>query len=437
MYFIYSFLYCNPICQKTQSMQLTFIPVIIIGAGPAGSSASIFLNKDNIAHVILEKATFPRDKICGDACSGKTTEVIRKANPTWLEEIIQQGDHFFPCDGIDFVAPNGKTLNVPFRLTKRKDNEITGFTSPRVVFDNFLFEKAQLGTHATIHQGVKDILIERLPNENIQVTATVNGTTLYFETPVIIAADGDKSKTTKALMGKNLPLKSDCVGIRAYYSNVAALSKDNFIELHFMKEFLPGYFWIFPLPNGKVNVGAGMLTQYVKDHKINLRERMLEAMDKNPVLKERFRDAKLESKISGWALPMATTQLSISGDHYILTGDAANLIDPFSGEGIGNAMYSGMLAAWAVKKAMDSKDYSAAFFKEAYDDAVYRYFGDEFKISTMMQKLCNYPFLFNLVVNKSQKSESLRNTISGMFSDIQVRAQLKKPSFYLKVLMNK
>src|SRR5690606_27137176 len=115
--------------------------VIIIGAGPAGSAASIFLSKEKIPHVILEKEVFPRDKVCGDACSGKTAEVLKKANPEWLQEIIAGTDKFLPCDGITFVAPNGKALPIPFRLTPRKDNEVTGFTSPRLDLDYFLFQK--------------------------------------------------------------------------------------------------------------------------------------------------------------------------------------------------------------------------------------------------------------------------------------------------------
>ncbi len=418
-------------------MSTIFTPVLVVGAGPAGSSASIFLSKDNIQHIVLEKAIFPRDKICGDACSGKTTEVLRKANPEWIQEIIRKTDSFLPCDGIDFVAPNGKKLSVPFRLTNKKDNEITGFTTPRLVLDNFLFNKAQENKQASIYQDVHIQSIDTLNNGNKLVKTMIAGEKRTFETSLLLAADGDKSQVAKALLGSKHALKSDCVGIRAYYSNVGDLSKDNFIELHFMKDFLPGYFWIFPLPNGKVNVGVGMLTKYVKKNKVNLRERMLYTIHNNPVLKERFKDATLESNIQGWSLPMATQQRSISGNNYMLLGDAASLIDPFSGEGIGNAMYSGMLAAWAAKKAIDTQNYSESYLAQEYDKAIYRYFGEEFKISTVMQKLCNYPFLFNLVVNKSQKSASLRNTISGMFSDIQVRNQLRKPSFYFKVLFNK
>lgn len=411
--------------------------VIIVGAGPAGASASIFLSKYEIPHIIIEKAIFPRDKVCGDACSGKTTEVLRKANPNWVKEIMADESKFFPCDGISFVAPNGKSLPVSFRLNKTKDQEITGFTSPRMVFDNYLFEKAKAASQwVQIFQGVQQFNLTR--NEKATTAHFAHeGKEYKCTAPFVIAADGDKGTTFKQIQHQKESLKSDSVGLRAYYKNVGGMHDENFIELHFMKDFLPGYFWIFPLPNGYANVGVGMPADFVRKNNINLREKMLSVLANHPVIKERFANAQLEGKILGWGLPMATKRRSISGSGYLLTGDAAGLIDPFSGEGIGNAMYSGMLAAQAIQKAFEKNDFSAAFLKENYDGAVYRYFGDEFKISTTMQKLCNYPFLFNMIVNKAQKSPSLSSTISGMFSDMQVRQQLSKPSFYLKVLMNR
>ncbi len=410
--------------------------VIIIGAGPAGSAASIFLSKEKIPHVILEKEVFPRDKVCGDACSGKTAEVLKKASPDWLQEIIAGTEQFLPCDGITFVAPNGKPLPVPFRLTPRKDNEVTGFTSPRLDLDYFLFQKTN-SPYATVFQNAKKLSITRLSDGTIKAGAEINGTMTYFHAPVVIAADGDKSMTAKALSPQSDNQKSYCVGLRAYYTNITEMDDQHFIELHFIKDFLPGYFWIFPLPNGRMNVGVGMLSEVVRKKKIKLRDRMLEVIAAHPDLSRRFTNAKLEGRIQGWGLPMAMEQKSISGDNYLLTGDAASLIDPFSGEGIGNALYSGMLAAWACRDAIQAGDFSAAFLKAHYDNAVYRYFGDEFKISATLQRLCKYPWLFNMVVNKSLKSKSLRDTLSGMFSDMQVRNRLRRPSFYLKVLMNR
>jgi flavin-dependent dehydrogenase len=238
-------------------------------------------------------------------------------------------------------------------------------------------------------------------------------------------------------MGEHTAAKTHAVGLRAYYKGITGLHPENFIELHFLPEMLPGYLWIFPLPNGMANVGVGILSEVVRKKKINLREQMLAAIKNNPKIAPRFANAELVDKIQGWGLPLAMQQQPLSGEGFLLTGDAASLIDPFSGEGIGNAMYSGMLAAEAIKKATEQSNYSAVFLKENYDNVVYKRLGGEFKISATLQRLCKYPWLFNYVVNKAYKSPSLRNTISCMFTNMDLRSQLGKPSFYFKILTNR
>jgi flavin-dependent dehydrogenase len=164
---------------------------------------------------------------------------------------------------------------------------------------------------------------------------------------------------------------------------------------------------------------------------------MLKVIKENPTISDRFKNAELSGKIPGWGLPLAIKPQSISGNNYLLTGDAAALIDPFSGEGIGNALYSGMLAADAAQKAIKEDKYDAGFFKENYDDILYRKIGNELKLSATLQRLCRFPWLFNFVVNKARKSPALSQTMSSMFSDLDLRAQLKKPSFYFRILFNK
>ena len=115
--------------------------VIIIGAGPAGAGTSFFLTKEGIPHIVIEKEIFPRDKVCGDACSGKTALVINRANPEWLTEILGNEQSFLPSWGITFVAPNGKALDIPFSPNRTKETKAPGFTTPRLILDNFLFQK--------------------------------------------------------------------------------------------------------------------------------------------------------------------------------------------------------------------------------------------------------------------------------------------------------
>lgn len=409
--------------------------VIIIGAGPAGAGTSLYLTEAGIDHVILEKEQFPRDKVCGDACSGKTAHVLRKLNPEWLQDIFKNGDNYTPNHGITFVAPNGKALDIPYKPTDKPGEAAPGFTATRLVFDNFLFEKLP-SEYSTIYQKT-DITHISKEEGKVNVTFTEGGNTYTASAPLIVGSDGDKSVIRKQFLPEHATAKTSAVGLRAYYEGITGLEDKKFIELHFLKEVLPGYMWIFPLPNGMANVGVGILSESIRAKKINLREKMLYAIQNNPNISPRFKDAKLHGKILGWGLPMCTEQLPVSGDNFLLTGDAANLVDPFSGEGIGNALYSGMLAAYAIENALKENKYDRSYLKQQYDDILYNRLGDELRISTTLQKLCRYQWLFNFVVNKAEKSPSLSETISCMFTDIDLRERLRKPSFYFNILMNR
>ena len=364
--------------------------VIIIGAGPAGAGTSIYLTKAGIPHVIIDKAVFPRDKVCGDGCSGKTAFVLRKANPDWLKEIFSRETDFMPSHGIIMVAPNGRAINIPYNPSRQPGETAPGFTTPRMVFDNYLFEKLP-SPYATIYQDANVKTIVRNADKTITVSFAQGEETIEVTAPLIVGADGDKGITRRTMLGEHFSHKAYTVGLRGYYEGVTGLHQENFIELHFLPELLPGYFWIFPMPNGMANVGVGILSERIRSKKINLREKMLDAIKNNPNISHRFANAKLVDKIQGWGLPMGVELLPVSGDNFLLTGDAASLVDPFSGEGIGNALYSGMLAAYAIEKAMQENRYDAAFLKEAYDGPLYKRLGNELKLSTSLQRLCRFP----------------------------------------------
>lgn len=417
-------------------MEIIQTPVIIIGCGPAGAGSSLYLSKAGIHHVILEKDTYPRDKICGDACSGKTAFVLRKANPEYLDEIFGDASRFMPSHGVTFVAPNGKALDIPFSLDKKSLKHPPGFTTKRLDFDHFLFEKLPT-PYANIIQGATISNIEKSAEGYTVFYKTSDGKEFAASCKLLIGADGDKGITRKTLLQNSEVTKTSAIGLRAYYTGVEGLHEENFIELHFLNEVLPGYFWIFPLPNGGANVGIGMESAIVRKKKINLRELMLNAINNNPNIKSRFANAILTDKIYGWGLPMGVEKMKVSGAHFMVTGDAASLIDPFTGEGIGNALFSGMLAAEAAIKALEENNFSEDFLKTQYDDILFRRIGDELKLSYTIQKLLRFPWLFNMVVNKAYKSPSLRTTMSSMFADLDVRALLRKPSFYWNILTNK
>jgi hypothetical protein len=408
--------------------------IVIIGAGPAGCSTSLFLAKNKIPHTIIDKAIFPRDKVCGDALSGKVVYVMKQLNPEMIYDYNKNSNQFLPSWGVKFVAPNGKSIDIPFKSDVSKETHAPGFISKRMDFDASLFNKLDKN-YANVLDGTELINVIKTDDG---ITIQLKNSTSSFEIKnikMLIGAEGDRSLVAKKL--SNIKKDNDhyCAGIRAYYEGVTELHDQNFIELHFLEELLPGYFWIFPLPNGQANVGAGMLSSSVSAKKVNLKQDMLRAIANNPKIKHRFANAKLVNNIQGWGLPLGSKKRVISGNNFLLTGDAASLIDPFTGEGIGNAMYSGMLAAAHIQNCITQNNFSAEF-NQTYDNAFYDRQWDELKLSHTMQKLCKYPWLFNFVVNKANKNKALRETISCMFEDLDLRAKLRNPLFYVKLLIN-
>jgi geranylgeranyl reductase family protein len=415
-------------------MELNASSIVIIGAGPGGCATSLFLAKHKIPHTIIDKAVFPRDKVCGDALSGKTVYVLNQLDPTIVPAFDQQKEQFIESWGVKFVAPNGKAIDIPFKQDMSKEKYPPGFISKRTDFDNELFNRLDKN-YATVLDGTEVTEIKR--NDDLFDVTIVkdNSTQILKNIKLLIGAEGDRSIVSKKLSPNKKENDHYCAGIRAYYEGVEGMHPQNFIELHFLPEMLPGYFWIFPLPNGMANIGAGMLSSEVSKRKVNLKADMLKAIENNPAISARFKNAKLQGKIQGWGLPLGSKKRPVSGDGFLLVGDAGSLIDPFTGEGIGNALYSGMMAAIQIKEAVKQNRFDAAFLKQ-YDDAFYARQWDELKLSHTMQKLVKFPWLFNFVVNKAHKNKALRETISCMFEDLDLRAKLRNPLFYVKLLMN-
>ncbi|MFN8288069.1 MAG: geranylgeranyl reductase family protein [Chitinophagales bacterium] len=404
--------------------------VLIIGAGPAGASAALFLAAQGIPSVVIDKEAFPRDKICGDALSGKVVEVLNKLDRSLVAELNNKEDLFLGSWGVNFYAPNGECLRVPFR-TKKEIKNAPGFISKRIDFDNWLAEKLKSNPLVELLENHEVRNYERT-TEGIRATSK-NG--FEIEAKLVIACDGAYSDFAKDIAGLKTEPEHNCFGLRAYYKNVAGLDKENFIELHFLNEILPGYFWIFPLPNGYANIGVGMRADKMQAKKLNLKKAFEQVLEHNSTIKQRFQTAQAVGGVKLFGLPLGSKKRPLSGNHYMLCGDAGQLIDPFTGEGIGNAMMSGLFAARQAKRSLESKNFTAGFIKE-YDKELYGRLGGELQLSYHMQQLVNYPSLFNLVVRKANKNKLLQETISCMFEDLDMRERLKNPLFYFRLLFS-
>lgn len=408
--------------------------VLIAGAGPGGASTSIFLAKEGVHHIIIDKALFPRDKVCGDALSAKSVGMLKRMLPDWDKHFLADKTKSIISSGMQFVAADHTVLEIPFSLQDINENDPPGFVSKRIDFDQLLLSLLDQ-QYAKLMMGTMLETIEE-KEDGLLLTIQADGTRKTVFTKMIIGAEGRNSMVAKQLAHHTMDAAHFSAGIRAYYQGVTGMHAQHFIELHFLKELQPGYLWIFPLPNGLANVGVCMLSKTVAAKKANLKQLMLDAIATNPAIKDRFTGAVIQGKIEGWGLPLGSKKRGLSGSRFLLTGDAASLIDPFTGEGIGNAMVSGLVAARMIKKAVQTNDFSAGFLQQ-YDRDLYKKLWAELKLSHYLQILTSKPRLFNFVIGKASRSKELRATISCMFENVDIRKKFTNPLFYLKILFNR
>jgi len=376
---------------------------------------------------IIEKDVFPRDKICGDALSGKVMRVLQRIPGDIYADFLREVEKV-PSRGIRFVAPNRKGVDIPFSLSYEPGQPAPGFICTRSNFDTFLFDRLRAFSNVTVFQGEKAVRVERV-DDGIEVFTEAH----RIGGRLLAGADGAQSMARK-LMNVPLPAKKHfCVGIRAYFDGVTDLHPENFIELIFLKTLLPGYFWIFPSANGRVNAGLGVMQDTLRGRKENLSALFLRLAKEDPLLSPRFKNAAQISKPEAHILPLGTYGLRRSGNRALLLGDAAFLVDPFSGEGIGNAMASGEIAADVISQCFTTGLFSDSLLQQ-YDKRIHHRFSTEFKTSAMMQKLAHSSSLINFVINKARKSQKIRNRLTAMFTNEDLKKSLVRPGFYFKEL---
>lgn len=405
----------------------------IIGAGPGGVATALKLSHLGIPSVLIDKASFPRDKVCGDAISGKVTTLLNRLDPDILQRFNGQP---IQADvwGIKFVAPNERALRIPFRPNYvRQTESAPGYVSKRIDFDHFLVEEAKRREDITFIPSTEMATFER---SELGWQASSKDGQLTVDCRMLIMANGAYSAFSRVQAGLEKDNRHYAAAVRAYYRNVKSLDEDNFIELHFIKSLTPGYFWVFPLPNGQANVGLGMRSDILAKKQLKLREELERLLESHPALRERFKDAELVGSIKGFGLPLGSKRRNISGDHFMLVGDAGHLVDPLTGEGIGNAFYSGFIAAEQLEKCLQADDFSAKFLR-AYDQRVDRVLGSEMRLSHRLQRMLMYPAIVNALASIIAGNRKVMELLSGMYNDFALREQLVRPVFWLKMFFTK
>lgn len=376
--------------------------IIIIGAGPAGATLVSYLKRSGLSIAVIDKSSFPRDKVCGDAIPGPAVRVLEAISPETKARFANfQAKRL--AKGGTAIAPDYQHFSVYFK-TK-------GYISKRIDFDNFLFEEAQSNPNADFYLNAN---ITSLQVDENKATVQLKGQAEEISAKILVGCDGANSIVARKLTQRAVNPKHHCGAVRAYYENVQ-MEDDYMLEFYFLENYLPGYFWVFPLENGQFNVGFGMLSKDIAAKNINLRASFEHLILTEPKVSQAFKHAQRIGPVQGFGLPLGSIQRPISGHRFLLCGDAASLIDPATGEGIGNAMISAVLAAQQIESCFAENRFDAPFLK-AYDQAIHKRLGKSLRQKYLIQRMLkDRGWLLNLIIAIAARSPLLRKIIGKIF----------------------
>lgn len=371
----------------------TNFDIAIVGAGPAGCSAALSLRESGCSVALFERKSFPRVKICGDGLCDRSINTLRDINPRYVDEF--------------FSTYNPESIQHTDLIYKNRRYRIDfknfGYTCKRENFDNFLFSLVQRDCrNVTIFQNTE---IQNVDNRNDEIVL-FSGETM-FRARIVIVCNGALSRISRILTGKHIEKSKLGVAVRAYYNGVKDLQPDT-IELYYKKEFFPGYLWVFPLADGSANVGFGWQVEQDSDAEKNVRSVFEEWLSTDKELSERFRDAERLTPIQGGLVPYCSESYECCGDNFFICGDAANLIDPISGGGIGNAMLSGRFAALQAVQCLQKNDCSKQM-TEKYVENLQKRIKKEMHIRHLLQKqIMKHRWLLDVLAFFGRRTAILR-----------------------------
>ncbi len=428
---------------------------IVVGGGPGGASAAGYLAKSGARVLLIEKEVWPRDKICGDAVGGKSLSHVEGLG---VKEDLESTPHF-RVTGIVFSSPKGNSVRVPLPEEDVERLE-AGYALPRAQFDSLLFNRCQSMVRdagGSVIQGgeVRTVLFDdgkggEDPGEGsgdarhaagvvVRIGGRKGEERTYYSRELVGAA-GYRCPVAYSVVestyGEEMVDRDHyCGGYREYWRNVKGCGENvGDIEIHFVDTVIPGYFWLFPVSENVVNVGIGMVVGLLSKQKKKLKALQADVIANHPMFKERFADAELIPKSArGWQLPFGSPRKknsrqprrsSMNGIR--LVGDAASLIDPFSGEGVGNALVTGEMAA---RHIMEKKPF------EDYQEEVWKVLGPELINSYRMQKLSRKSWLLNWFVGKAEKKPALQEMMTEMIASKEAQENLHSPWFMMKTLL--
>ena len=390
--------------------------VLVVGAGPSGIAAALTLRSAGHDVVVIDKAFFPRDKCCGD---GLTTGALRILDELGFDP--QSVPNWTVCSDVWLRSPSGTEMQ--FALpTKGQFAAI----APRIELDHALVQLAR-SKNIRVLEGHEFVSIREQTSDHIDVkinsSNNISGDNQTIRSKFVIASDGMWSPVRKSLGMSTPGYLGEWHAFRQYANSVTGSAKDR-LHVWFEKDLLPGYAWSFPLQDGRVNIGFGILrggkysVQQMKDLWPNL-------LARKHIAKALGSDVVMEDRHTAWPIPARVTSAPLSSGRVLFIGDAACVTDSLTGEGIGQALLSGQLSAQAIVAGLVRE---ASVTRNKYEQLVKQNFFADHRMSMTLGTILKSSLGARAALRIANLTPwTRRNFVRWMFED-EPRAALFTPS---------
>jgi menaquinone-9 beta-reductase len=381
--------------------------VVVVGAGPGGSTAAFHLAQAGLDVLLLEKSQFPREKVCGDGLT-----------PRAVKQLVAMG--------VDLSADNGWIRNHGLRIIgggmrlEMPWPDLASFPSyglvrPRQDFDEVLARTAQKAG-ARLHENTTvtgPVVDDSGRVVGVTASSRESDAELTFRAPVTIVADGNSSRFSLSLGWGRRPDRPMGVAYRRYFRSPR--HDDDWLESWLelwdgrpgTSNLLPGYGWLFGVGDGTVNIGVGLLNTSTAFQQVDYKD-LLRRWVGNLPEEWGLQEANRTAPIRGAALPMGFNRKPHYADGLLLVGDAGGMVNPFNGEGIAYAMESGQLAAEIITQALGRRGVAAVERAlGAYPRALEDRYGGYFTLGRVFVKAIGHPQVMRFATNHGMSRPAL------------------------------
>ena len=403
--------------------------VIVVGGGPAGSSASYYLARAGVDVLVLDRARFPRDKPCSEYLSPQASRILEAMGA--LDEIERSGAA--QLTGMRVHAPNGATIHGEFA----SDHGYRGFRDRglalrRTVLDAILLDRAR-EAGARVEEGCRVIDVSRdaLGRVNGVQVSSSGGPPRVINADLVIGADGLRS-----IIGRRLGLIRTSrwpkrIALVTHYCNVRGIG--DYGEMHVDRE---GYFGVAKVGNGLANVAVVVPASRAPEIAADKTEFLESWIAERPQIAELFVGAERVDPVRATG-PFASAARKAWTPGAALVGDAADFFDPFTGEGIYTALRGGELLADHVTRSLDdsARGLSPDAALREYDRMRRAEFSGKWKVERLVGAAVAFPALINRAAKVLSRRRDMADLLVGVVGDFVPASEVLRPAYLFKLML--